>query len=203
MRVHRKYLLYYCTLFALFVTASGLVTTRTTEWLISQAIFLPVTAFLVISTISEFRGIKKLGRDSSGVLISHKNKKLIVVFLLFLVLVSIAIVNLKFNGVSDPYSSNNIVTEAELNEFEATSSSESSPSAQEQNKRVKIKIEDGSSEVNIREKATIFSPVIATALDGDEYVLLTEDVEFYEIELEGGKSGWIYKNYVVESEVEE
>lgn len=65
---------------------------------------------------------------------------------------------------------------------------------------LRVKIDDGSSFVNIRQKPAINSEKIGKANDGDTFEFISEESGWYEIRLADGQTGFISKKYIVTNE---
>lgn len=81
-------LLYYCTLIALFLSVSGFLTARTTESLIFQVMFLPITLYFLIGV---FRNLKSKTLD---VILSGRSTAIAVFIIIFTILLALAAKNI-------------------------------------------------------------------------------------------------------------
>lgn len=82
---------------------------------------------------------------------------------------------------------------------EATATAEIKPEAKPET-TLTVKIGDGSSFVNIRQKPTINSDKIGKANNGDSFGLISFNSGWYEIKLADGSTGFISKKYAVINE---
>ncbi len=75
------------------------------------------------------------------------------------------------------------------------------PEAVEKPKQmVMVKLDDGSSSVNIRQKPTSYSEKIGSAQDGDTFEYINLDAGWYEVKLEDGSIGFILATYMKKGE---
>jgi len=81
-------LLYYCTLFALFLSVSGFLTAKTSEGLIFQALFLPITLYLLVSV---FRNLKSRTLDVN---LSGRTTAIVIFLIIFAILLAISVKNI-------------------------------------------------------------------------------------------------------------
>ena len=196
MKLDGRFLLYYCTIFVLFITLMGLVSARDVQTLITQIVFLPVTAFLVYTSYREFRRLRILGNQSySGTAISLTSKKFIFSIILFVILAAVGFYNLKTGE-----SKNSPFPDINLNHANTQVVVKSAPEASKSASRklVKVKITDGSKSVNIREEPATGSKAIGEANNGEEFVLISKEPDWYSVELPDKRKGWIYRSYLVE-----
>jgi hypothetical protein len=82
-------LLYYCTIISLFLSVSGIVAAQSSDSLIFQAIFLPVTVYFLISI---FRNLKSHTLDVN---LSGRTTVLTIFILIFAVLLFFAVKNIQ------------------------------------------------------------------------------------------------------------
>ncbi len=196
MKLDGRFLLYYCTILVLFITLMGLISARDIQTLITQIVFLPVTAFLVLTSYREFRRLRILGNQSySGTAISLTSKKFIFFIILFVILVAVGFVNLQSGE-----SKNSPFPDINLNHANTQVVVKSTPEASKSASRklVKVKITDGSKSANIREEPATGSNAIGLANNGEEFVLISKEPDWYSVELPDKRKGWIYKSYLVE-----
>ena len=81
-------LLYYCTLVALFLSLSGFLTVKTTEGIVFQLLFLPITLYFVFSV---FRNLKSHTLDVN---LSGRTTAIVVFLIIFAILLAVSIKNI-------------------------------------------------------------------------------------------------------------
>lgn len=187
----RKILLFYCTLLALFINISGLSAARHPQDYLLQAVFLPVTLFLIHSSIQ--------------LLISKKNKNVpeipsagkpaaAVFLLLFLLLIAFLarLTNSQPQGIISPLPDSG----------EVTPSVTPTPTTVIPQKVI-ITTENPSIAVNIREKPASSSAILAKIKSGAVFPCSDAKEGWYQIKLENNRTGWVYSEFVKPAEEKE
>ena len=124
---------------------------------------------------------------------------------IFLLLVAIGVTNIQVSTIkgSQPTSSPSVFsgrTDPAQIEPEQTEVSTASTEVFEPKVTLTVKIDDGSSSVNIRQKPTTYSEKLGKAKDGDRFEFLSLDSDWYEVKLADGSNGFISENYLVKEE---
>lgn len=173
-----KIFLFLVTATAIFITISGFLTSGG-ENLIFQILFLPVTAYLIYAS---FQAIKHTNLE---VILSQKRGGLFFYLLLFFALAIIAVSN---------------ITQSKEKELPPVSQEETilpspSPTLTPQAKeKVIIKTENADDEVNLREAPSTASKIIGKVGQGEEFILIQKEGDWYQIKFEDG-FGYLYKEY--------
>ena len=81
-------LLYWCTLVALFLSLSGFLTVKTTQGIVFQFLFLPITLYFLFSA---FRNLKSRTLDVN---LSGRTTSIVVFVIIFAILLGLAIRNI-------------------------------------------------------------------------------------------------------------
>ena len=128
---------------------------------------------------------------------------------IFVLLVTLGIRNIVISNSNNPVPSAEILGKTDRlkpeNMPEATSEAipKTPPKAmlEEQLKdTVKVRIDDNSSHVNIRQKPTASSEKIGQANNGDTFEFVSLDSEWYQVKLSSGSAGFISAKYIVKEE---
>lgn len=178
----RKILLFYCTLLALFMNISGLAAAKQTQDYLLQAVFLPITLFLIFSSFKTLTAQKK--EKNQGVVPAGKPITAIVLFsfLLFLAFVARQTVSQPQEFISPLPSSGNIP------------SITPTPTAAIPQK-VTITTENPKIPVNVREEPASSSAILAKIKSGAVFPCLDSKEGWYQIKLKSGRLGWVYNEF--------
>lgn len=178
-KISTKIFLYFCTLAALFVSVSGFLTARGIEAYIFQLVFLPVTLFLLISTI------KSLVNKNYSIGINISVNKAVVFTVLFIILSGISIKSILNKQKQTPETPNETIVLAPS----------ASPEINVPKNYLTIKSPSPNLLVNIRASNSTSSEILEEAEDGKKYEYINSENNWYEIVLEDGKSGWVFSTY--------
>jgi hypothetical protein len=191
----KKVLLYYCFLFALFITVSGVMVSKSTEQLITQLIFLPVTAFLGYNAVRELTSKRTAEKKpDQNIKPFYLGKAFILVMIFFCFLVFISIKQVEQNNSKKP-----TLTQPSKIEISPSPQSSTLPTVKirEEKKEQKIYVvinpDDSRSLVNIRISPLANAKIAKKAKFNEKYVLLSEEGKWYKIILEDASIGYISK----------
>ena len=188
-----KMLLLMCTALATFVTLSGTFTISTVNDLLWQLLFLPITVFLIISTINTFlyKGTFALPdlHTSSG------KANLVVAILIFAIFFVIGVSkviskNDKLSG--DKMSSEPVILAVSTPTPVTPSEADSSPELQ-----ATILSEDVKILINVRRDANDKSSVLAQVKNGEVYEILEKGDGWVKIKVNEEVSGWIADKFIL------
>jgi len=179
----RKILLFYCTLLAMFMNTSGLVAAKQTQDYLLQAVFLPVTLFLIFSSFKTLTARKK--EKKQEIVPAGKPIAAIVLFSFLLLLALVA-----RQAVSQPQE---IISP--LSSSQNTPSITPTPTAViPQN--IIVTTENPKIPVNVRTEPASSSAILAKIKSGAVFPCLDSKEGWYQIQLKNGKSGWVYGEFV-------
>lgn len=131
---------------------------------------------------------------------------IIITTALFLLLVTIAVGNLKLSGAKSYQPASTIASAITVPSVEPVISpevkSEATSAAILKSQIVLVQIDDAtaSASVNIRQKATTDSKKIGSAKNGDTFEFVSLDVGWYEVKLNDGSTGFISAKYIAVEE---
>lgn len=187
-----KFLLYYSTLSALFLTLSGFLSVKHIENASFQLIFLPVTMFLFLETSKNLKSSLRK-EDSTQNKESIKNttswKKYIVFIVVFIILLGIGINNIFISSKGN---------KAQNTPTDATQSS--TPIIFEGEKKIiNIKAKQDIKEneqIEIKEEPLFGSKTLDTIKEEKEYEVEENLEDWYKIKLENDSFGYVHKNLV-------
>ena len=180
-------LLYYCTLFAVFISVSGFISAQKTGAYPFQLVFLPVTLYFLASSV------RRIGGGAPDVSLSGRKTSLIAAAIIFLILLGIAIKNI-YVQKSSPITVNNPQSTDKSNALVFNTKGALDAATL----KSLVVSSDTDPLVNVRLEPSTSSRVIGTVKDGDEFKFSEVKGEWYEIVLEGGQTGYISKRYVKE-----
>ena len=173
-----KIFLFLVTATAIFISVSGFLTSGG-ENLLFQLLFLPVTAYLIYVS---FQAIKHTHLE---VILSQRKGGLFFYLLLFFALAIIAVSHLALSKEK---------ALPPVSQEETTLPSPSPTPTPQAEKRVIIKTENPDEEVNVREEPSTASKIIGKVSQGEEFILVEKEGDWYQIKFEDG-FGYLYKEY--------
>jgi len=177
-----KIFLFLVTATAIFISVSGFLTSGG-ENLIFQILFLPVTAYLIYAS---FQAIKNANLE---VILSQKRGGLFFYLLLFFALAIIAVSHLALSKEK---------ALPPVSQKETTLPSPLPTPTPQAERRVTIETENADDEVNVREVPSTAAKIIGKVSQGEEFILIQKEGDWYQIKFEDG-FGYLYKEYVVVS----
>src|SRR4030042_419462 len=187
MNIPAKLLLIYSTLFIIFLIASPLLLNPDEKTLITQAFLAPVALYFIFTLVSLVRK-----KNDNVIHFDIKGSKILIFFIILIIFSGIA-----FSTIYRESSKIEVNPGEEENpqiEIQIKTNSTPTPSA------VTVKIESrGNPFVNLRESASLEAKIIARLKDGDQFVLISNDSQWYKITDNQSLPGYIYKDYVEES----
>lgn len=119
---------------------------------------------------------------------------------LFLLLVTIAVGNLKLSEAKSSQLASTVTVPAVRPVVSPEVKSEATRAAMPKLQTVVVQIDDKATTVNIREKPAINSKKVGQAKDGDTFEFVSLDSEWYEVKLVTGSTGFISAKYIVMEE---
>jgi uncharacterized protein YgiM (DUF1202 family) len=173
-----------CTLLSVLASVSGVLSIKKIEDLIFQLLFLPVTLFFIFETISVLFINKK---PLSETLFQGK-KGLFTFALVALVAASIfkILSFTKPKEIKEEPSPSPLVIHKEIT---PTKEPTKGPS-------ITIKTNNPETLVNLRKDPTTTSEIIGNLKSGEEYILISQKGDWYQIKIDDSLSGWVFKDYV-------
>jgi uncharacterized protein YgiM (DUF1202 family) len=173
-----------CTLLSLLASVSGVLSIKKIEDLIFQLLFLPVTLFFVFETISVFFVNKKPLSESL-----FQGKKGLFTFALIALIIASIFKIISFNKpkeIKEEPSPSPLVIHKEA---QATPEPTKGPS-------ITIKTNNPETIVNLRKEPTTTSEIIGNLKSGEEYLLISQKGDWFQIKIDDSLSGWVFKDYV-------
>jgi uncharacterized protein YgiM (DUF1202 family) len=198
MDLLKKLLLGYCSLFALFLFLSGIVSSKTPQGLIPQLVFLPVVGFFIYTLITSI-----LQRNRAKQSIEHtqdepkspfKRSSLILILAVLLMLLSVSIINI-IKKPSMPDLDNRSLSKQINNE--KIKDGILLPSSKEKTS-IRIIGDDDTTTINIREAATISATIISKTHRDQLFSVITKSGDWYKVLLEDGRNGFINSKFASE-----
>ena len=187
MNIPAKLLLIYWTLFIIFLIASPLLLNPDEKTLITQAFLAPVALYFIFTLVSLVRK-----KNDNVIHFDIKGSKILIFFIILIIFSGIA-----FSTIYRESSKIEVNPGEEKNPqtgIQIKTNSTPTPSD------VTVKIESrGNPFVNLRESASLEAKIIARLKDGDQFVLISKDSQWYKITDNQSLTGYIYKDYVEES----
>jgi len=180
----KKFLLFYCTVLALFMNLSGLAAAKQTQDYFLQAAFLPITLFLLYSSFSLI--FKKKGKLSET---PPAGKPLAAIILLCLLFSLTLLARLTIN--------NSQIIVSPLPDNPKIISTPSPTPTIFIPQTITIMAENPKFLVNIREKPASDSAVLAKTKSGVSFPCLQIKEGWYLIKMKTGKEGWVYGEFVI------
>lgn len=179
----KKILLYYCTIVALFLNISGIAGARQASDYLLQAVFLPITGFLVFNTFkSIFSPQKEKNQDGPA------GKPIAAIIIFFLLLTVSLLARLNFSqeqGIISPLSP-------------LLDSPTPTPTPEIYiPQKITIKTENPKFPVNVRQEPASSSAVLAKVKSGSVFSCLDSQEGWYKIEYKEGLAGWIFGQFVL------
>lgn len=195
--ISKKILLYYSFFFAIFLTISGVVASRSPAQVLLQVIFLPVTVYLGLMVFKDLRQkkqeINKKPAETKKAL--RLAKSLIFVLCLFSFLLITSIVRIVQETRSKTIESSSAISPIPLSKLKTR---ETTPTTY-----VIISPDDKRSLVNIRLSPSTAANVIKKAKSEEQYPLAGEEEKWYKIILENGSFGYVGKEVATISGAQE
>ncbi|MFH1536287.1 MAG: SH3 domain-containing protein [Patescibacteria group bacterium] len=191
--IAKKILLYYCFLFAVFITVSGIIVSKSQEQVLLQLIFLPVTVFLGFMILKDLRQKKHNQKDEKPTEKHFRiTKTFIFAMLIFCILVTVSVSRIVQNTRLKTTSSypQQDVKGVSL----PTQAITPSPTPY-----VIIRPNDQRSKINIRISPLTSAKVIKKAEYDEKYPLAQEEEKWYKIILEDGTFGYVSKEISITS----
>jgi len=175
-----KIFLFIITAAAIFISISGFLTSGGQN-IVFQLLFLPVTLYLIHAS---FVAIKY---SNFEVVLSERKGGLFFYLIIFFALAIIA--------VSQVTKSRQKEAPTASEEKTAAFTSSPTPTAATET-RLTIKTESAKTKINIRETPSTASKKIGETLQGEQFVFIQKEGDWYKVKFEDG-FGYIYKDYVV------
>lgn len=187
-----KVLFYYSAIASFVITASLVLTSNSITPVVFAVLFLPVAAYFVSEFFHQMRSIfsPKEEKPYTDVFLKPRKGEIFAMAVIFLIFLGIGIRNVSANakaavqGPATPTPTPSLIFSTDQTPSPAPAS------------LVIISITDGSAEVNIRSKPTIYSDKAGSAKDGDRFEMISESAGWYQIKLPDGSTGYISGNYI-------
>jgi len=192
--------LYYCTLIAVFMSVSGFLASRTSpDAPLFQLIFIPITLYFIFTSFKTTKGL--VGKEHSAIFdvgLSGRKTSLVVFFLLFAVLLGIAVKNIFFSKSieNDVNTAPIVVQNTDNSAKENALVFKKDAAVAGLSNKLTVTADTPDSPVNIRQGAGTSFPIIGRARDGQEFTYGEVQGEWYQIVLEEGQKGFINKKYI-------
>ncbi len=180
----KKILLFYCTILTLFINISGIWAVKRPQDYILQAVFLPVTLFLIYSSVKTIFG-KKTEKNTENA----PAAKPVLSVILLLILFSIAFAA---RTISQPQE---IVSPIPSLRYVPTIAPTPTPAIPE---KVTIRAENLKTPINVRNDPASNSAIFAKTKSGETFPCLGFNNGWYKIKLTSGKSGWVFGEFITE-----
>lgn len=191
--MYKRLSIYYCFLLAVFISLTGMITSKTPTQLGFQVLFLPVTLYMGYSVLVLMRGSAQRQRAT----LPHENAKatlMVRVFFCILLISSVvAVVRKNFGflqgaafvkqGVASPQPSPS-----------------ATPVATPTQSFVRVQDEYVKNRINIREQASDTSTVIGKMTFGEKYEVLSQVDGWYQIKIDASQIGYVSKTFVQTSQ---
>ena len=179
-----KILFYYCFVFAFFLAAGGIATSKTYEQLLLQGIILPVPLFFLVSLIA---GIRKKNMDSYAVKIKFLSKTSVFLFFLFLLFCSVSLYRILKN-TQQPVKLRQTAKEQSVIPASPTTTPTPGP-------QYIVVSEDDNAKVNIRASASATATILQKAANNSTFPYVETIDNWYKIVLPDGSVGYISKDF--------
>jgi uncharacterized protein YgiM (DUF1202 family) len=180
-----KIFLFLVTATAIFISASGLLTSKGQN-IIFQLLFLPVTLFLIYSSLTALR------QSSLEVVLSEKKSGLLLYSVIFFVLVIVGV-----NNVAQLGQKGTLPTNQEDHPLLISSPTPTAPAE----KTLTTKTESAGAKINVRVAPSISAAVITKVFGNEHLTFLGEEGDWYRIKIEDD-FGYIHKDYAIVSDNE-
>lgn len=174
-----KIFLFLVTAAAIFISISGFLTSGGQN-IIFQLLFLPVTLYLIYAS---FAVIKYLNLE---VVLSERKGGIFFYLVIFFALAVIAVSNVTGFGQKE--------AQPASEEKTATFTPLPIPTTPAE-KMLTIKTESAKTKINIRETPSTSSKVIGKTLQGEQFVLVQKEGDWYKVKFKDS-FGYLYKDYV-------
>src|SRR4030042_7202529 len=192
--------LYYCTLFAVFPSVSGFLASRTSpDAPLFQLIFVPITLYLLFTSFKTTKDLVAKGKSAVlDVNLSGRKTSLAVFFLVFALLLGIALKNIFFPSPVDSVLKNSpiVVDNTENTDKSNALVFKKDAAVEGLSNKLTVVADTPDSPVNIRQGAGPSFPIIGRARDGQEVNYGEIQGEWYQILLEDSQKGYINKKYI-------
>jgi len=172
-----------CTIMATIASISGVLNIKTTQDLIFQVLFLPVSLFFIFETIQVFFLNKKPLAESL-----FSGRKPILIFSLSLLIIVVAIKSLNLTRPKE--------TKLETTPIPVLSSTPTPQPTKDNLPKITIKTKNPQTIVNLREAPSTNSEIIGGLKSGQVYSLIEEKGDWYNIKIDENTKGWVYKDYI-------
>lgn len=188
MRFAKQILFFYCFAAALFITASGIATSKSLQQLSLQLIFLPVTIYFIVTLIKKLLHKNHTQEPPKA---GFRIKTALLIICVFLVLLLISVMQVASHptpigqkvGIKKPTAP-------------TRPTSFLSPSPQEKKQEyILIKTDEDNTKVNIREEATVSAKILEKTTQNQKYPLINIEGKWYKILLNNGKEGYINSEF--------
>lgn len=201
-----KILFYYCFLFTLFITISGVLNSTSPNMILMQAFFLPVLGYFIFNFIYQILHKNKPTTSSIKSLPRKRKKKgFVIATLILLLLISTSVYSItnKKANLSPPSPSLNQTEDREVLSATNSASPKNTPTASQSasiskatNGFLMIKTDSDSIRVNIRRNATSSAEILEKTIGGTTYKFIDKQKDWYEIILKNNKTGFVHKDFV-------
>jgi len=181
-----KLFLILCTILAWAISVTGLATVRHPQDVTLHLVFLPVTAFLTISSVREILHFRSPPEVSLG----HRWFQLTILAAIFIALLSLGWRSLNQQPPASQASSPMVLTRSDL------------PTPTPQIPLLTITHPDPTAQINIRTQPATTSSLLLKASVGTTYPLEASDSGWFRISLPDGSSGWVHSDYATTSAVQ-
>lgn len=188
MRIAKQILFFYCFTAALFITTSGIATSKSLQQLSLQLIFLPVTLYFIVTLIKK---LLHKNHTQEAPKAGFRIKTTLFVFCVFLVLLLISV--MQVTSHQTPIGQKVVIKKPTA---PTTPVSHLSPSPQEKEQEyILIKTDEDNTKVNIREEATVSAKILEKTTNNQKYPLIKIEKKWYKILLNDGKEGYVNSEF--------
>ena len=174
-----------CTLLAGFITVSGLASVKTLSDLPVHLAFLPITLYLVFTSINQIR----YWHRAPEVTLRSRKLQLTILALMFIALTSLGLRAARYPAPDTSTPSSPIV----LPQAPILPTPIATPPT------LTVYYPDPTVLINIRQEPAASSALLFQTAVGSTYELAGSDSGWYQITLPGGTSGWIHSDYATTS----
>jgi hypothetical protein len=174
--------MYVSTMLALFITISGTIMVKSIEGTILQILFLPITIFLVISSINQ---LFYKTPSSPNIRLKTSKSFFMTAFIVFVLLMFLGVRSV---ARSQSKAEDNITT-IELKKTEDTTIVETTENNEPS--VLIIQADNPKAVVSVRKLPNELSPIIYQAKVGEELVFIRREEDWYEVQLDEEKTGWL------------
>lgn len=174
----KKILFYYCLLLALFISISGIISSKNTSSLLFQLFFMPITIYFIYSVLIQF-----FDKKTKPIISSTINRgTLFITIVLFLFLVVTSIIRITKKPPKLTKQPVKIVL---------------SPSPKLViTPYLRVKSEYLKDVINVRKSATSTSTIIGILDTGKKYQIISKKDRWYEIIYDQGLNGFVNEKFI-------